>query len=250
MRAALRHYLDQVDSIERTVDLRDELVQFGSQPPKSSNTPTESLRRLVTQIGQRGLQPSLDGSILLLAAAFEEFISDVMIAYSRDLPTHIVAYINLSPGIRSHNEQQTGRALSRLRSRFTAFELVYFVQNLSDCQAGKLPYVLNGEAMALNDRNLSSGVLKELFNRLGVPDIWDIVGTTGHLVQWYRITSTTTAVSQAKTDLNDFIKTRNQIAHGVGNTIPGPEVVRDYLGFQRMLAASLIESLENRLNSL
>ena len=250
MRVALSQFLSQVDSIERTIDLRDNLVQFGLGTRTSADTTTELLRQLVTQIGQRGLQPSLDGSVLLLAAAFEQYISDVMVAYSADLPTKIVAYSQLPDAVQSNNEQLTGEALSRRRSRFTAYELQRFVDNLRNCHMNLTPYTLNGEAMALNDRNLNANILKNLFNRLGIVDIWDVVGSTLYLSQWYGIASSKNAVSRAKNDLNEFINNRNRIAHSVGRITPGPVVVREYLGFQRSLAESLVESLENHLNSL
>ena len=111
----------------------------------------------------------LDGAILLLTAAFEQFISDLMIAYAENLPTVISAYSDLPATVRAANEGQTGVALSGdgfVSRRFTEFELRQIVTYLYDCQTGVTPYVLNGEALALNDRSLRVGVLQDLFSRL------------------------------------------------------------------------------------
>ena len=251
MRIALRQFLRQIDSIERTIDLRDELVQFGSQSQNSSDPEAENLRLLIRQIGLSGMQPSLDGSVLLLAAAFEQFISDVIIAFASDLPDIVPLYMDLPNPIRSSNERMTGVALSRMsRTGFTQYDLLRFVDNLWNCQSGNRPYILNGEAMALNDRNLRQGALQDLFGRLGVDSIWNIVGSQPVLNSWAGPGGTGATISRAKNELNVLIDNRNQIAHSVGSVTPGPEVIRSYVRFQRALAESLVEALEGYANSL
>ena len=173
MRIALSEFLAQVKSIERTIELRDHLVAFGRVPSAPSNPTSAVLRRSVRQIGLSGMQPSLDGSVLLIAAALEQFVSDLMVAFVADLPTKVPEYTNLPHAIRSANERFTGEALSRSRQRFTEYDLQRFVRNLRDCHSGG-NYTLNGEAMALNDRNLTAGVLQDLISRLGIQDIPDL----------------------------------------------------------------------------
>ena len=166
---------------------------------------------MVRQIGQAGMQPGLDGSVLLLAAAFEQFVLDVMIAYAADLPTIIPAYADLPNGIRSSNERLTGESLSRRdRSRFGTYELRQFVENLRNCQAGVEPYVLNGVAIAQNDRNLKANILTNLFTRLGIQEIWTVIDTTRLLSNWPGLSGPSAAVSRAKNELNEFIDTRNR----------------------------------------
>ena len=155
-------------------------------------------------------------------------------------------------GIRSSNERLgTGEALSRRdRSRFGTYELRQFVENLRNCQAGVEPYVLNGVAIAQNDRNLKANILTNLFTRLGIQEIWTVIDTTRLLSNWPGLSGPSAAVSRAKNELNEFIDTRNEIAHSAGNTAPGPESLRSYINFQRVLAESLIEGLENYTKSL
>ena len=251
MRVALRQFLNQVDSIERTIELRDNLVQFGLQPQSNLDPAAETLRQLVRQIGLGGMQKNLDGAVLLLAAALEQFVSDVMIAYASDLSDIVPQYADLPNAIRTWNERQTGEALSRRRrTGFTQYDRQRFVENLGKCQAGSVPYVLNGEAIALNDRNLTQNVLKDLFERLGVSDIWDVVGSTSSLNSWSGAGGSGAAISRAKNEINELIDNRNQIAHSVGSVTPGSEVIRSYVTFQRALAQSLVEGLEAYANSL
>ena len=108
--------------------------------------------------------------------------SHVMIEFAAELPNKVSAYEELPNAIRSANERLTGEALSSRRSRFDQYYLQRFVTNLRDCQAGVVPYVLNGEAIALNDRNLTAGRLKELISRLGVQDIWTVVASTQSII--------------------------------------------------------------------
>ena len=251
MQIALDDFLNRVKSIEGTIELRDSLVAFGRVSPGDLDPTTAALHRSVRRIGLSGMQPSLDGSVLLIAAAFEQFVADAMIAFTENLPVRVSVYEELPNGIRSANERFTGAALSdgRSRSRFSEYELRRFVDNLRDCQAGVVPYVLNGEAIALNDRNLNARRLRELIGRLGIADIWTIVGSTRTLKRWSGLGGAKAAESRAKNQLNELITNRNQIAHRVGSTTIGPEVVRSYIRFQRALARSLVKSLEGHAAS-
>ena len=250
MRLALNDFRRRVRSIERTLDLRDSLVAFGQEPANSLSPSAAPLHKSILQLGLAGMQPSLDGSILLVAAAFEHFVSDVMIAYAADLPRIVPVYDDLPKAVRSANEQLTGAALNVNRSRFSKYELRRFVGNLRDCQSGAIPYVLNGEAIAFNSRNLKSGTLKDLISRLGVSDIWSAAAKTQSLLGWSGSGSSDVAQSQAINQLNELIESRNQIAHRVGVATLGPEVVRSYMTFEEALARSLVGGLEDHANSL
>lgn len=249
MRSALDGFLAQVRTIEKFIEVRAQLIAFGQAPRRSDST-IAVLRRSVRDIGVAGMQPSLDGSVLLIAAAFEQFVSDLMIAYADGMPAIIPAYGDLPNALRSANERFTGEAISRTRnSRFTEFELQRFISNLNDCHTGR-PYILNGAAIALNDRNLNSGTLRELISRLGVENIWAVVGSTRGLQRWSGPGGAKIAVSRAQTQLNELVNNRNHIAHRVGSTALGPQVVASYIRFGRALTRSLVRALENHAASL
>ena len=250
MRVALNQFLDRVESIERIVTLLGNLVEFGRLPSGTLNAAGAILHNSVRQVGQSGMQPILDGSVLLLAAAFEQFVSDLMIDFADNLPDIVPAYEDLPNAIRSANEIQTGEALRIRGSRFTEYDLRSYVKNLSECHAGTTPYVLNGEAMALNDRNLTSGMLKDLIGRLGIDDVWNAIASTPTLQQWSGSGGPTVAGSRAQNQLYEFIRNRNQIAHRVGGAVLGPQAIFSYITFKRALAISLVEALEDHSNSL
>lgn len=245
MRTALNEFLVRLRSIETTITLRDRLVAFGQQSPENLAPGARTLHRSVTRIGLAGLQPSLDGAVLLIAAALEQFVSDLMVAFAATLPNAVPDYNNLPNAIRSANERLTGEALSRNRSRFTNYELQRFVENLRNCHKGNVPYVLNGEAMALNDRNLRAGTLQDLISRLGIDDVWSVVASTRTLQRWSGRGGAKVAASRAKNHLNELITYRNQIAHRVSTPTLGPETIRSHIRFQRALARSMVKGLED-----
>ena len=250
MQVALSEFLSRVESIEGTIELRDRLVDFGRLTIEDVGPQAALLHQSVRQLGLAGMQTSLNGSVLLLAAAFEQFVTDMLIAFTVSLPDIVPAYEDLPNAVRSANERLTGEALSRSQSRFTAYDLQRFVQNLGNCQSGFVPYVLNGEAMALNDRNLRVGRLRELIGRLGIPDIWSVVGSTQTLKDWSGPGGNETAETRAKNQLNELIENRNQIAHGIGSTTLGPEAILSYIEFERALARSLVSGLEDYATAL
>ena len=196
------------------------------------------------------MQASLDGAVLLLAAALEQLVSDAMLAYVTELPDIYSNYHELPEAIRSANERLTGEALSSSSYRFERHELHRFVENLGNCHRGITAYTLNGEALALNHRNLTSGTLRNLISRLGIDNVWELMGPTQVLKAWSESPSDDTARSRAQTKLKDLIDTRNDIAHRVGIANPGPDVVRSFLNFEKALARSLIEGLQNHVISL
>ena len=245
MHTALSDFLTYIKAIERTIDLRADLVAFGQAPPNALNSAGTALRRSIRRVGLVGMQPSLDGAVLLIAAAFEQFVSDVMVAFAADLPNVVPQYRSLPGSVQSANERLTGEALNRSRARFTGYELQRFVDNLRNCQVGLTPYVLNGEAIALNSSNLNPGVLRELMSRLGPQDVWTDMASTRALKNWSGRGGAKVAKSRAQNQLSEIIRNRNQIAHRVGGTTPGPEVIRSYIRFERALARSLVKSLEN-----
>ena len=250
MRVALNQFLAQLDSIERIVTLLGNLLEFGRLPSGTSNPVGATLHNLVRQIGQSGMQPILDGCVLLLAAAFEQFISDLMVAFVEDLPVTIPSYEDLPHAIKSANESQTGEALGNSRARFDEYDLRKFVKNLAECHAGMTPYALNAATIALNDRNLNSGTLRNLIGRLGVDNIWAGISSTSTLQSWSGPGGSTVAESRAQNRLNEFIKDRNQIAHSVGGATLGPQAILSVIEFKRALATSIAETLENHSNSL
>ena len=253
MRVALRKFLNRVDSIEGIIDLLDDLVHFGSQIPVSSVPTVEDLRQRVRQTGQSGMQPILDGSVLILTAAFQQFVTDVMVEYADELPTIIPTYEYLPDAVRSFNESQTGVALRRdgvFSDRFADFELRQFVTNLKNCQDGNTPYLLNGEAIALNSHNIRSNILKDLFVRLGIPDIWAAIDSHQMLNIWTHLNTHGAVMSRAKNDLNEINDIRNRIAHTAGSQTIGSGALRSYIVFQRALAEDLVEGLERHIMAL
>ena len=237
-------FLTRVRSIEQTVAITEHLVSYGQAPPGPLNQSGVTLRRSVRGIGVAGMQPILDGTILLLAAAFEQFVAAVIVEFADNFPSLVPVYQDLPNSVRSANERYTGEALMSWRRRLGAYKLRQFVDNLRDCQAGKTPYVLNGEAMALNLRNLNPGVLQDLMSRLGINDIWAEVSATPNLKRWSGRGGAKVAQSQAKNRLNELVDNRNLIAHGVANTTLGLEVIRDYIRFQRVLSRAMAKSIE------
>ena len=250
MQTALRNFLAQVKSIERTIDLRDGLVDLGLQRPMTLSPSAVKLRESVRRTGQSGLQPLLDGSVLLLAAAFEQFISDVMIAFTDDLPAIVPVYMDLPRSIRRSNERLTGEALHSSRNRFEDSDLRIFVANLRNCQTGNVPYVLNGQAIALNHHNVTSRNLNDLFTRIGVRDVWAMVSSTRTLKYWSGPGGTRVTRTLAQNLLNELMDSRNDIAHRVGTSKPGPPVIHSYIRFQRALARALVKGLDRHATSL
>ena len=186
MRAALYRFLTQVETIQHVIQLRDSVISFGREPLGAVGPSTAELHQLVRTIRESGLQPVLNGSVLLLAAAIEQFVRDLMIGYLRRLPRIVPNYRDLPGAVRAANEQLTGEILRDGHPELGPSDIQRFVRNLEDCLSGTVPYTLNGEAIALNDRNLDARRLRLMINRLGVDRLWGLIGNTRPLKEWSR----------------------------------------------------------------
>ena len=249
---ALNTFLARVESIDRTIDLRDRLIVFGQDSPDGLLPAAAELHFAVRAIGQAGMQPSLDGAVLLLAAALEQFVSDLIIAFASTMPTIVPVYDHLPERLRSANENMTGEALSArgYRNRFTDYDVQRFVHNLSSCRSGIGLYALNGEVLALHGGNLNPETLVELMGRLGVPNVWPSIGSIEAMKEWSEQENANTAGNLARNQLKELIDTRNQIAHSVGSATPGPDIIRSFIRFERALSQALVGLLHDYGNSL
>ena len=249
---ALIKFQDRVASIEQTIDVVDALLEFGQASPESVPSEGTRLHKVVGEIRQAGLQPVLNGSVLLLAAVLEQFVTDTIVEFSDNLPNVVPKYEDLPERIRSNNEQMTGQAIGdgRYRNRFEDYELPRLVENLRNCQAGEVPYVLNGEALALHNRNLNPDTMSQLMGRLGIRNLWDKIGSAEALRQWAIQENAVPSESIARTRLDELIQARNQIAHSAGNANPGSNVVRNFLRYETALAKSLVEVFADYANVL
>ncbi len=252
MEQAHRQFLARAESIDQSIVLHDQLIAFGQVAPESVPKMGLQLHRLIRDGGQAVLQPVLNGSVLLLTAALEQFVTDIIVAFSDNLPNVVPKYEDLPERIRSYNERMTGQAIgdNRFRNRFEVYQLTRFVENLRNCQAGQIPYSLNGEALALHSSNLNPQMLSELTGRLGVEGIWDLMSSIEVLKVWSELENTQNVRTRARSQLEELIETRNHIAHRVGFANPGRDIVRSFAEFAKALAQSLVEVLTNHANSL
>ena len=252
MQQALSELLVRVESISQTIDLHDQLIAFGQAEPESVPAVGSELHRVVSEIGQSVLQPVLNGAVLLVAAAFEQFVTDTIVEFSEQLPNIVSKYEQLPERIRSNNERMTGQAIgdNRYRNRFEVYELPRFVENLRNCQIGISPYFLNGQALALHNSNLNSQTLSQLTSRLGVEGIWALLGSSEVLKEWLELDDPRDIQNSAMRSLDELIDTRNKIAHRVGVANPASNIVRRLVSFVKALAQALVAILNEYADSL
>lgn len=245
MQTALETLFSRVKTIERNVKRNDLLIDFARSRPGAQNETALRLRRVTRREGTAGLQPNLDGSVLLICATFEQFVSDVVVAFCGRLPLQVPIYINLPLVIRRAHEIRTGEALAGRRGRFTDFERAVFVSNLDGCHRGQVPYTINGEALASTDRNLTSNQLRDLLQRLTVQQVWDKLSRVSALRNWSGRGWVRTR-SLAIDELNRFMEERNQLAHTAGFAVVSSGDVLSYVKFIRALGKAVVTILTDR----
>jgi ABC-type Fe3+/spermidine/putrescine transport system ATPase subunit len=82
--------------------------------------------------------------------------------------------------------------------------------------------------------------LAELYDRVGVKEIWKKIGQQASIQAHFATSDTSNAETLAKQKLMTLMELRNSIAHpSTSITWPATETVREYIGFLDVLASAL-----------
>ena len=193
-----------------------------------------------------------DGTVVLLAATYEAFARDTIKAICGEIEIRIPKFDELAEKIKSANARATGRILSRhSEERYSQFDYLDLSKKIGTCVVGSTQYLLNSGPLSSHDRNLSSTELADLFRRIGIDKLWEKIGATGVVQQYFQTTAPVPAQKAATAKLDEFISLRNQVAHnGSGDSSIGPEALVQWLDFFLTLTESLASIAAEYCNGL
>ncbi len=251
MRDVLGAFQSELARLKSYLSLTEQVIVFGSSSAGES-WPAEAtnLRNKIRTFGSRGFQTSYDGALLGLSADFEQLVSDMIVDFLTALPGRVARYADLPDRIRGSNEHYTGEALSK-RGRYADLDRAKLIKNLHDCLNGIHPYLLNAEAIAIPERNLTTTELGAFVGRLGIEGFWQKMGEDVGLQRWAGTSTSGYTVPRIQAKLNDFIKDRNSVAHqGSSTASVGTTVILDYIEYFGALAPALLVVLEQYLETI
>lgn len=184
--------------------------------------------------------------VLYLGGRFEDYIRSQFEALCDTLASKCNSYDRLPKEMRSTLITMTAKVMESPRKYGHAEKGVEnFVRtlaaNLSD--KSKLDAV-NVRCLSITDGNMRSEVLAELFARIGIKDIWKMVGEQTAVKTHFETEDSVKCASQVINKLNGFMETRNGIAHPSGNVNwPNEAMVLRYIEYFDVIANAIADSI-------
>lgn len=99
---------------------------------------------------------------------------------------------------------------------------------------------INHKCLSITTENMRPDIVRDLFKRIGLDDIWKAIGEQAAIKSYFAIAQSDAATAKAREVLNDVMELRNQIAHPSASvTWPAIPKVRSYIEFFHVIAPVL-----------
>ena len=193
--------------------------------------------------------------------ALERFVEEAVNEYTEALVQIHQEFQKLPEKLRERHTRLTIEYLGLLKDGKTreTEEIATIVRTLHDCLNGGGPFRLNGRAFSLRSSNMNLKRIREILGNLDVklPNrrVVSMATYAAFLFEAHNLSVMDMKdgeIERALDHINDLVRLRNDIAHGVANleSIEGNEIVRERTAKLRAFANALNEILVCELLSI
>ena len=178
-----------------------------------------------------------------LYAAYEQFAVDLVASWLAGLPTLFPLYASLPDVIRRNHCSGTAHILPKAgQGRYDHLSVTTVIGSLNNGLAGVVPYSFCVETFLIQDQNLRSNTLDQLFAKVGVEHCWGWISSHPKMERF--VTDEVGGTETAESLLKSLVDYRNEAAHGeVANVLDvGP--LTQLCNFVQILCESLAERVE------
>lgn len=165
------------------------------------------------------------GLILQLYGAFERFVTETTEATLNAIRAKSKRYSELPEGLRNAHTVGSARLLSKLNDRNingVPFDFANLKLNMSACFSDDEKYRLGADAFTALLGVCTSERVDSVFEAMHVGKAFDdTLGKDPNVKSWAKGAGAREAVKLARDGLNELVRLRNQIAHGLAD----PEVL-------------------------
>lgn len=254
----------EFDEFDRDLRRIEELIRFvidfrafgahtpesiGAEPPGlvgEGSTFSESARGLHnTSREVRTDLPVLVGSLLLYACGrFEYFVGELVRTVADNEVAKADSYASLPKEVR---ESLRARLLIVLGEpgkyshlRLTDQILAETLSRIVTADEGEVPSSIPTEILSSTDANMRSQVLKEVFSRVGMKDVWGDISKQAPLRTHFSAANESACRSAATNFLDELMRLRNSIAHPTSALeFPSPESALETCSSLRALSRAI-----------
>jgi len=185
-------------------------------------------------------------AITRVYALFEKAVADLVEEYLLLLPKIQPTYSQLDSEVRVNYRVGVGAILGKWKSdaasRYSHLAESAIAAGLTDGLRNQ-PYSLLADAFLTDTDNYRADTLKKLFKRCGFDDAFASVAKNDEVQEFCRLNLGT---ETAESYLNEFVRTRNDAAHGSTTTTSSVKQICDYADFVILVVKVLASVLRSR----
>ncbi len=195
--------------------------------------------------------------IISLYGYFEKFIEDIIELYVDDLNTSISDYNQLpEPLIKNHlslSIQMINKVESNKYQGQLSKETI--INNLHACINTRTRYILNKEAFRQHSSNFRHLTITEVFGKLGLPNISDLILDNKNFYSYTIVRLQKTEGEKLTADeafdyIDELAERRNDVAHGVSGEILNLEILSDFITYFEFYSAAITEVVNRNLQTI
>lgn len=241
----------ELNGIKRNVEWQNQLREtLNATVPAAATLKLEpvSLAALQSAAPDRIQWQMFDhcAAITRIYALFERAISELVSEYLSLLPKVQPSYNKLNATVRANYRVGVGGILSKWSAdpftRYSHLKETDLTAGLTDGLRNQ-PYSLLAEAMLTDTDNYRPETLKKLFSRCGFEDAFASVTKNSEVQEFCKSNLGTETVESY---LNEFVRTRNEAAHGSTTTTASVNQVCNYADFVCLVVRVLASVLRAR----
>lgn len=245
----LADFFKELNYIQGLAELLDELREFGRVTPPYASADSEfiiKVRNLKQDIRERHTAfPVLSATLVLyLVGRFENFVRANFEIICDSVAAKCNKFENLPKDMRKELKKCTADVvLNNAKYGFEEHDVHILISRLSsNLLAVDGLGEINSNCLSLTQKNMWPDVLKDLYLRAGLSDLWGKIGNQSSMQDYFNSQIAGKVQQHAIALLKDIINDRNEFAHPKAViTYPGTDKVKRYAEFLEVLSISLVE---------
>jgi len=260
MESILNDFISDIEDVEKTFSVLkciDEIREIDI--PNEENTLTEKSLELHNLIdnGRNGIVKIPSVFILYLGGRFEDYVKTIFEELAIRFANSHTDFNTLPDRFKECLVTDTSIVISSPRKYgYGDIAMNNFIKNLYlNVHEDNLTNI-NHQCLSITSGNMRSDILKGLFSKISIKDIWKTIGEQASIKTLLGTMDSAQATKNAKKYLDDFMNKRNRIAHPNSSTSTGTiswssySEVESHIEYFKVLSRVMLEIGNLKLASL
>lgn len=242
----LVEFINDLNHIKGIIDLKDTVEEISSI--KIENDFGREKYCKFVELQKISLESKLGSRMIpgiiipYLGGRFENFVKNIFEDLSLTIASNVDEYKNLPRDMRENLISYTAEVISRPRKYGHGDGGVEsFIKTLSMNVNGNDLSSINTSCLSITYENMRPEVLKSLFERIGMKEVWKGISEQFELKSFLGQSESHEVKKLAEKHLREFMDKRNMIAHPSNDlTWPDSKEIIFYINFLKSLSKSLV----------